>query len=609
MKRLFFLGIALMSAVHVAGQEESIDSLVNVLKTQNLPSREQFALYMKILESTGDSNIISECIRTGLPLARKEKNQSMESVFNEYTGRLYVRKAMFDSALFYFDKALQLAIDSKNIQQENSVYTSYAVAYGFQGMYKELIEYQLKALKISEKTGNKQGIEASLRNIGSAYTAMNDNEHALEYQEKALVLAEEINHSIGIVTAHYAIASTHFNLRNFEEAEKHLLTALDMVRQLHGNQTMTSFILIALQEVYCEGIVDLEKAEMYGKEGLEIAEQSQNPTLKANAYKSFANIYRIQGRYEESDIAASKAWELDSVNMDMGIVITATLTYANIHLGNKQRALQFFDKYYTIVNKYNEKSLHESLASQEVKYETEKKEMRIASLEKEHRLYIGLGAVGGVLAIALGIVLWQKMKNVRKEKQLIATRSILDGEMKERARLAQDLHDRLSGNLSAVKIELNKHADMLQSVREQLDKCIRDIRDAAHNLMPASLQYGTKVALEDFSAQFPNVQFHFFGKEKRIGERLEFVVYCCANELINNAIKHSGAQNINMQLVQDEKHVTLTVSDDGCGFDEQNVTKGFGLKSIRNRVASCNGKIDIDSSPGKGTETTIELKI
>ena len=171
------------------------------------------------------------------------------------------------------------------------------------------------------------------------------------------------------------------------------------------------------------------------------------------------------------------------------------------------------------------------------------------------------------------------------------------------------MHDRLSGNLSAVKIELGNHADSMQNVRDKLDNCIRDIRNAAHDLMPISLQFGMKVALEDYATQFTNVRFHFFGEDKRIEERLEFVVYCCASELVNNAIKHADAKNINLQLVQDEKHITLTVSDDGCGYDEKATVKGFGLKSIRDRVASCNSKMDIVSSPGEGTETTIEIKI
>jgi two-component system nitrate/nitrite sensor histidine kinase NarX len=55
--------------------------------------------------------------------------------------------------------------------------------------------------------------------------------------------------------------------------------------------------------------------------------------------------------------------------------------------------------------------------------------------------------------------------------------------------------------------------------------------------------------------------------------------------------------------------VAFTVEDDGCSFDEKSVGKGVGLKNIRDRVVSCGGKMDIVTSPGKGTETTIEIKI
>ena len=88
-------------------------------------------------------------------------------------------------------------------------------------------------------------------------------------------------------------------------------------------------------------------------------------------------------------------------------------------------------------------------------------------------------------------------------------------------------------------------------------------------------------------------------------------MYCCTRELVNNALKHSGASNINLQLVlvQSKKYVTLTVQDDGCGFDEKNVQKGYGIDNICNRVTTCRGKLDITSAQGKGTETVIELKI
>jgi signal transduction histidine kinase len=128
--------------------------------------------------------------------------------------------------------------------------------------------------------------------------------------------------------------------------------------------------------------------------------------------------------------------------------------------------------------------------------------------------------------------------------------------------------------------------------------------------MPSSLRlFGVKGALEDFCTHFHNVHFHFFGENMRMNQNLEYTVYCCARELVNNSQKHSGAENIHLQLVQSKKHVSLTVQDNGCGFDEKTVAKGDGLQNIRNRVASCKGKLDIVSSPGKGTETVIEIKL
>jgi signal transduction histidine kinase len=339
------------------------------------------------------------------------------------------------------------------------------------------------------------------------------------------------------------------------------------------------------------------------------ADVLKDKNLYAYAGKILSDIYMAQKRYPEAEAAALKIWQTDSTYIDESRDAVENIVMANIYMRQTERAVYYLKKYSELNAQYAEKSFQTTVSDMMIQYDTEKKETRIAILEKERQLYTGLGITGALLAVALGFVLWQKQKNVRKEKQLIATRSILDGEMMERTRLAQDLHDRLSGNLSAMKIELSKRAESLQTINDQLDRCIRDIRDTAHDLMPVSLQFGMKVALEDFATKFPNVSFHFFGVEKRLRERMEYVIYCCACELVNNSVRHSGAKSINVQLVQDSKHATLTVSDDGCGFDEQNVAKGLGLQSIRNRVVSCKGKIDVVSMSGKGTETTIELKM
>ncbi|MDR2683739.1 MAG: sensor histidine kinase [Dysgonamonadaceae bacterium] len=539
----------------------------------------------------------------------------MESVFNEYTGRIYVGKALYDSALIYFDKALQLAIEAKDSRQEASVYTSYSVVYGNQSKYNELLEYQLKALKIAEKTKDKQGILASLGNIGSAYSALQDNEHAIQYSERALALAEELNLGTWIVQSHYSLGISYYELKDYKKAEEHFLKALALSKQEHYD-IMESYSHIALSELYSGGLNDMAKAEQYVKEGLAIAERLHNPALVANAYKGLSNIYRKQDNYKECDLAATKAWELDSINMDIGINVTANLAYANIQLGNKQKAILFFDKYHELVHKYNEKSLHESLVEQEVKYETEKKEQKITAMEKEKLLYTWIILLVIVISIALLVIYLynkrlsnQRIKQLEQEKQIEVSKSVIEGETIERKRLARELHDGLGGMLSAVKINLDS-IDHIENARTLLDHSIEELRRVARNLMPvALLRYGLKTSLDDFCRAFPPVHFHFFGEDKRISENLELLIYRCVIELVNNAVKYSEAENINVQLIQNENSLSLTVHDDGRGFDPDKVQQGLGLKNLSDRLTVLNGKLDIHSVPGQGTEINVELAI
>ena len=168
---------------------------------------------------------------------------------------------------------------------------------------------------------------------------------------------------------------------------------------------------------------------------------------------------------------AQKAFEIDSVNTGSGIFpnVFENIALSNIYLENKEKAEVFLNKFYDYMHKSNDKNLHNSISDMEVKYETEKKEIRIVSLEKERQLYVWLGIAGGMLLISLLFVLMQNKRNSRKEKQIIAARAVQDGEIGERARIAEDLHDRIGGSLSDVKIGLKNIRDRVASCNGKLD--------------------------------------------------------------------------------------------------------------------------------------------
>ncbi|MDR1091999.1 MAG: sensor histidine kinase [Prevotella sp.] len=545
----------------------------------------------------------------GLELADKEQDKRMLAIFYGFSGIYHFYKANYDTAHSLYEKALEYAIKIEDKFLEAKLYSNIALLYSMKGDYHTEIEYNLKALSIYEKIDEKKTFITLLVNIGTTYRSLSEHKKALYYFDRANKLAEETNYNHGRLLVYYAYANVYYDKKDFDKSLEYYLKS-EKISKEENNKHFEILCLQSLSTFYSEveKYQDLKKAEEYANESLAIALEFGDPFRIRGSKRVLAHLYKQQQRYKDCDLLASEAWAIDSIDIDTSYGLASMIVISNIHLNNKEKAEYFFNKYIELNGEKNKKNLQETLIGLEVKYETEKKELQIASLEKEKQLYTWLGIGGVLFAITLGIVLWQNIRNIKKEKQLIATQSVMNGEMNERSRLARDLHDRLSGNLSAVKIELN-NAESLLNISDKLDSCIDEIRRVAHNLMPVSLQHGVKAALEDFAAQFPNVHFHFFGEDSRLEERMEFVIYCCANELINNSLKHSEALNINLQLVQDDKHLTLTVQDDGRGYDEKAVKKGLGLQNIYDRVTSCNGKIDVVSSPDKGTETTIELKI
>ncbi|MDR1624090.1 MAG: tetratricopeptide repeat protein [Tannerellaceae bacterium] len=613
MKRTLALCLCLsvLPALNVNGQSLHADSLENVLNTQKLSDEEQFDIFKKLCMMYKDSNIEKLHCYAKKTLEYSLKSNDKKAIGASYSliGEAYHSKGISDSALIYYSKALDVTLEINDKHNEISVYINIGGLLSEQGDMVGSLEYYQKALSVAENTNDIQQQIRILSNMGTLYNRMDHTSYALQYYERIKILAEKADFPDGKCIAYFNLGNIYQKQGELDKALEYELKALDISRSIGYKTFEVMSIVIIAQIYYSDKFKEYDEAEKYAIEALEMASEFGDTQVLLNVYTLLSEVYRLQKRYENCDMAASKAWEMDTTDLSIRRDVAANVAFANIYLGNKDKAALFLERLNDLSKKVNDQGIHSALANMEVKYETEKKAMRIASLEKERQLYVWLGVAGGLLVFALLIVLWLTLRNARKERLLIATRSVLDGEMKERTRLAHDLHDRLSGNLSAVKIELGHQAESLQNVRDKLDKCIREVRETAHDIMPASLQFGLKVALEDFTAQFPAARFHFFGKENPLEKRIAFVAYCCASELVTNAIRHSGASKINVQMVQGEKHIGLTVQDDGCGFDEKAVTLGVGLQSIRDRVASCQGKMEVFSSPGKGTEIIIEISV
>jgi signal transduction histidine kinase len=193
----------------------------------------------------------------------------------------------------------------------------------------------------------------------------------------------------------------------------------------------------------------------------------------------------------------------------------------------------------------------------------------------------------------------------------------------ERARMARELHDTLLQGMTAAALQVGAMRaeagdapqawqNDLASVQDLITRCLRESREAVWGLRDRNATGDLGASLERMArrlcgAQAISCTFHTQGTPVRLGPAVEDELHRIAGEAIANALRHAGARSIEGRLCYDGQSVTLTISDDGTGFDASASPPAghFGLAGMRERAARIGAKLEIRSGPG----TTIEVRV
>jgi len=197
--------------------------------------------------------------------------------------------------------------------------------------------------------------------------------------------------------------------------------------------------------------------------------------------------------------------------------------------------------------------------------------------------------------------------------------------MEERNRLARDLHDSakqkafaalaqlgtargvLNGNGNSASLHLIEAENLVSDVIQELTFLVQEI-------YPIALQEkGLGPALRDYIYEWENrndtaVQL-IHRNDRRLSLDMEQALYRVTQEALANVARHSRARRVDISLVYNSDSVQLSLSDDGCGFDASTKSYGMGLRSMRERVSSIHGTLQIQSAPGHGTRILIQAPI
>jgi two-component system, NarL family, sensor kinase len=315
-------------------------------------------------------------------------------------------------------------------------------------------------------------------------------------------------------------------------------------------------------------------------------------------------------------------------------------------LGDYKNALYYKNSYITLADSLMRKDKIDMISRLQIRYRLVEKdkvlaEQKLQLSEAESKVKSKNFTLVGIMLLALftgiGFVLWRR-KNMHKQKlqqeridnlqqkiEIERLNATLDGEEKERTRIARELHDGIGALLTGAKMNFElvrkntgfaQNEDFNEGIK-LLEETASGLRETAQNIMPEVLmQEGLTNALKSFCERLNGkggtvISFQSLGDETTTENRYNLPVYRIVQELIQNIRKHAEAKQALVQInYHGDGGLDITVEDDGNGMDlaAALAKNGMGLKNVKERVGQLGGRIDINSSTGKGTSVFIELE-
>jgi len=557
--------------------------------------------------------------REALRLSKEASSEKYTSLSLQKIGTYYLRKDDFNKATEFYLEALKIE-EVRNDKRRIATLEEYlAYIYCRMEEFNISMDYYQKALAIYTAEKDSLSLARIYRGIGKLHDERefceprdsiqktNDFTTAVSYFKKSAEISKKITYTDGYYLAKVCIGNTLRKLKKPAEGLPHILEAVEYLRGTqHWDNLWASLRTLG---ICYTNLGQFDNAIECYNECVELAVKYNMKGGLQYLYEDMANVFDKAGRFK------------DARDYYIKYMILRDSVY------NTEKSKQIFEL--------------------ERRYQSEQKEKEILRLKLSKKRHNLLMMALGFLVLLIVISAWYIIRHYRdkrliaeqentinkqiineleKEKQLVATRAVLAGEESERQRLARDLHDGLGSLLTGVKLKLaNMKGNYIldeetrvdfSNALTTLDSAVSELRRVAHNLMPEALiKFGLKYALEDFCTNLDSttvkVIFRFYGNFSRVRQNLETASFRIVQELVNNALKHSGATQIIVQMIQDDNRLCLSVQDNGRGFDKDTMENSntVGLNSVKSRVAFLNGLIDIYSQEGKGTEISIEFTV
>lgn len=648
----YLLLFLLFSQLQLKAQTRALDSLQLLIKTS---SSDSLQLKYRIAYGVRYAKIDFEKGLAELEAVKKESaSKNIQGLYAD---------AVMNEGIIYYDKGdyiKGIVLDEEAERLYNKLpdgrfkdwglgasYNNLGASYSLLNDLDNAQAYYMKGIDIFEKIKDSNSLLVAYFNMAFIYIDIQEWNKAHEYLIKSISYGPGSRNYDQLLQSCSRAAAICFKIGKATEG-KNLLKRIDTLSK--NNKTLLSEIYYynAYGEYYLYSMLPQKALEMqllsFSK-----SKEFKDPYYIVDEAWEIGRIYLQLKNSEEAkkflqlSIDTGKAYNyLPKIRF----ILNEWCSYYD-NIGDYKKAsslkselLNFTDSLISLQN-------HNRILLYDARYQSEKKETLIRQLEsdkkiqqltiKQQQTFNYLLGGGALTLLIISILSYRNYKQKQRlqeqriseleiEKQLTVTEAVLKGESQERTRLAKDLHDGLGGMLSGIKYSLNTmkgnlvmtkdNAQSFERSMDMLDSSIKEMRRVAHNMMPEALvKFGLDTALKDFCFDINQsgalqLTYQSFGLENAtIESSTSITIYRIVQELINNTLKHAAASTAIVQVTKSDSHLSVTVEDNGKGFDTDLLTqsKGIGWSNIQNRVEFLKGKLDVQSQPGKGTSVMMDF--
>jgi signal transduction histidine kinase len=527
----------------------------------------------------------------------------------------------YDESIAYYEWALavtdSMRTSGKYMETDiddnlSTLYGSIGNLYNIQDKNLLAIEYYQKAMPIFEKYGWRESLTILHHNIAELYLVIGNSDEAERHYRSAIEQGRTTGDSLMMALPLKGLVKIYIDRDDYQRAQQTIEPAY-IYYQAHRDEEPSDYaeVLAALTRMnLMSGHEDLTQAKAFAREALDVVNDEMMTETRCDVFAAAAMVEMKAKNWRTAlQYALQSIHENDQEATFSDVGSYELLANIYMQLGNMEEASRYIRKVRILMEQFSTQNYQSSISQMEVLYNTEKKQKLIEQLNREKQWHLWAGILLSASLLLLALAFFLLWRSVRLQRRSALFKARFDGEVDERRRIARDLHDGLGGMLTMLRLKIEGDASKSELLK-QLGDTATELRRVAHHLMPEQLlKNGLTVSLQDLAISVPGAHFSHFGSNDRLSQDLEVVLYRCAYELVNNAIKHAHADRIDIQLMQEDGQVTLTVSDNGRGLETESPQGGIGLQNIRERISHYQGTMHIVSGKEQGTETNIILPI